>query len=167
MKFLQPSSWRLVRDKPAPHELAEGMRRREALLRTTFSDTSSFSWMRLSTPWMRWQDELPAVANSYNWRPWSSPREVSRAQSQRPRSALKIRPGQIVSEVKLDWFPDGNKEVKKLPTSDKSLAELELIWIIEQYYILNQAELCGFNCFKAYADAGSAAPPPSYLTRLI
>ena len=120
-----------VRDK-YPHELSGGMRQRVALLRTylfghklflldeAFSALDEMTKMELHAWYLEIhkQLQLPTLIITHS---------IEEALNLSDRIyILKNRPGQIVSEVKLDWSQSEDKEVQKIAYKRQILAELGL-----------------------------------------
>ena len=113
-----------VRDK-YPHELSGGMRQRVALLRTylldeAFSALDEMTKMELHAWYLEIHKQLQLTTLIIT-------HSIEEALNLSDRIyILKNRPGQIVSEVKLDWSEDEDKEVQKIAYKRKILAELGL-----------------------------------------
>ena len=120
-----------VRDK-YPHELSGGMRQRVALLRTylfghklflldeAFSALDEMTKMELHAWYLEIHKQLQLTTLIIT-------HSIEEALSLSDRIyILKNRPGQIVSEIKLDWSEDEDKEVQKIAYKRQILAELGL-----------------------------------------
>ena len=120
-----------VRDK-YPHELSGGMRQRVALLRTylfghklflldeAFSALDEMTKMELHAWYLEIHKQLHLTTLIIT-------HSIEEALNLSDRIyILKNRPGQIVSEIKLDWSEDEDKEVQKIAYKRKILAELGL-----------------------------------------
>lgn len=119
-----------VRDK-YPHELSGGMRQRVALLRTylghklflldeAFSALDEMTKMELHAWYLEIHKQLQLTTLIIT-------HSIEEALNLSDRIyILKNRPGQIVSEIKLDWSGDEDKEVQKIAYKRQILAELGL-----------------------------------------
>ena len=120
-----------VRDK-YPHELSGGMRQRVALLRTylfghklflldeAFSALDEMTKMELHAWYLEIHKQLQLTTLIIT-------HSIEEALNLSDRIyILKNRPGQIVSEIKLDWSEDEDKEVQKIAYKRQILAELGL-----------------------------------------
>ena len=115
-----------------PHELSGGMRQRVALLRTymfghklflldeAFSALDEMTKMELHAWYLEIHKQLQLTTLIIT-------HSIEEALNLSDRIyILKNRPGQIVSEVKLDWSEDEDKEVQKIAYKRQILAELGL-----------------------------------------
>ena len=120
-----------VRDK-YPHELSGGMRQRVALLRTylfghklflldeAFSALDEMTKMELHAWYLEIHKQLGLTTLIIT-------HSIEEALNLSDRIyILKNRPGQIVSEVKLDWSAGEDKEVQKIAYKRQILGELGL-----------------------------------------
>ena len=119
------------RDK-YPHELSGGMRQRVALLRTylfgrklflldeAFSALDEMTKMELHAWYLEIHKQLQLTTLIIT-------HSIEEALNLSDRIyILKNRPGQIVSEIKLDWSENEDKEVQKIAYKRQILAELGL-----------------------------------------
>ena len=107
-----------VRDK-YPHELSGGMRQRVAL-DEAFSALDEMTKLELHAWYLEIHKQLQLTTLIIT-------HSIEEALSLSDRIyILKNRPGQIVSEIKLDWSEEEDKEVQKIAYKRQILAELGL-----------------------------------------
>ena len=130
-KILATFQLTAVRDK-YPHELSGGMRQRVALLRTylfghklflldeAFSALDEMTKMELHAWYLEIHKQLQLTTLIIT-------HSIEEALNLSDRIyILKNRPGQIVSEIKLDWSETEDKEVQKIAYKRQILEELGL-----------------------------------------